>query len=214
MLHGILDKIDAIVDQLPTDTGIEGPSSKSCPTLYRFLQQTSAHHRQGQGNSSIAGAGSCSESTLPPSGLALLGHTVTSTSRRTSMLPQNTRTAAMSIPKARASMALAPSSLAYLPVHGTSTRVQGLSTSHPLDLSSSRNSISRIRTADSSQDSDFNMAAAGMGENILQQQSAQQHQQLHIHQPTTLRASDNLRRLANKSPSNASSLGQPNTRFF
>ncbi|KAG0322180.1 hypothetical protein BGZ99_003446, partial [Dissophora globulifera] len=111
LLQGIMDKIDAINDSLPADAAIERPSAEQYPNLCRYLQRAShpeLEHSLSTGSDSRTVQGTAST----PSGLALLGQ---NPSRRTTAHPPST--AALAVPKARASMALASSSMDFLSAH-------------------------------------------------------------------------------------------------
>ncbi|KAI8603873.1 hypothetical protein EDD21DRAFT_7815 [Dissophora ornata] len=186
LLHGIVDKIVAVSEILPADIGMERPSAEKYPNLYHYLQQApSAHPRPDQ---SPADEGSSSGSGSTPSGLALLGHSAVSRPHRPAAQQHPPRTAALSVPKARASMALASSSLNILSVHDpTLDQGHGDPTSQPFEGSSPLGQVPRSITSSSLQDQ--------LHGNIQAQPQTKQPQQ-----QTTLRASDNLRRLASKAP--------------
>ncbi|CAO3563029.1 unnamed protein product [Mortierella alpina] len=194
LLHGIVGRLASISDFLDVETGSERkPSLDYLPNLYNYLHQTPPAHSERE-----------------PTGLALLGQgasSSSSSSRRTNQPRQNpTRnTAALSMPKARASMALVSSALSYLTMSDPSELEQ-------LSGHSSRDQASGGATSEHTQAAALSGPATST--NVGHTSLHQQLQQHNTPQQTSLRASDNLRRLANKSPSHAASSNQYRGRFI
>ncbi|KAF9387749.1 hypothetical protein CPB97_002141 [Podila verticillata] len=217
-LHGIVDKLAIISEHLPPEPSNKETSLESYPNLQRYLQQvpqTSSQdtheppgHRQQSGS---AGR----ESYIQPSGLALLGHNSNyqhhsiqkSNYRAASPLlasPSSTstttsRASALSIPKARASMALASTSMDFLPSHATAMTHATLS-SRELSCGNSTQDIPRSRTTENLPETGATTRTStttsrlgpfsGTTTSIVSPQSP----------ALPPRASDNLRKLASKSP--------------
>ncbi|KAF9156151.1 hypothetical protein BG015_007049 [Linnemannia schmuckeri] len=226
LLHGIVDKLNLISDALPEEAGAVGISESAYPHLYQYIHQAPGqyHHygytSTGTTKSSIEYS---SESRPAPSGLALLGQNTTPLNRRataptaaisatgagatTTATSQgyphhhpSSRTTALAVPKARASMALASSSLNFLPMQSTSiSDLDSTFGSLTMDGSSgggllSGSPIPRPLSADIVQDSSqgqrhWDATGRRMNEGNGVMSPPQQR---------TMRASDNLRRLANK----------------
>ncbi|KAI7829552.1 hypothetical protein BC939DRAFT_500042 [Gamsiella multidivaricata] len=202
LLHGIIDKLTLISNYLPAEAGADSLSKEKYPNLYRYLNEESHysyHHHPGHERSTSAGEGSDMQgSSSTPSGLALLGHVSPGgKARRPSAQVQQqnpVRIGALAIPKARASMALASSSMSYLPVSDSASGQEG--GGHYASRSFEGPSLllrPRIQH--------------GTSVGSLQDQTAKNLQvqslpRSRTPQPTTLRASDNLRRLTSKAPPN------------
>lgn len=176
LLHGIVRKIAAISTVLPSDTEFEEPSPERYPNLYRYLQQTPCSP-PGENRRSTENFGS------GPSGLALLGHGSGVRMRQSNTQQYPTRTAALSVPKARASMALASSALSFLPMFASSEPDESHLASRSFEEASSQRQISKGGTMEQLEDRTPTRPRTP--------QSAQ-------------KASDNLRRLATKTPLSSS----------
>ncbi|KAF9984825.1 hypothetical protein BGZ75_003613 [Mortierella antarctica] len=113
---------------------------------------------------------------------------------------------ALSMPKARASMALVSSALSYLTMSDPSELDQ-LSAHSTLDHAS-RNAIPENPPTVTA------LTGTSVSTNVGHTSLQQQLQQHNTPQQKSLRASDNLRRLANKSPSHAASTHQYRGRFI
>ncbi|KAF9279058.1 hypothetical protein BGZ68_008156 [Mortierella alpina] len=195
LLHGIVDKLATISHFLDVETGSERkPSPDYLPNLYKYLHQSSPAHTEREAT-----------------GLALLGQGSSSSSpaaRRMNQPRQNpTRnTAALSMPKARASMALVSSALSYLNLGDPSELDQ-------LSAHSTRNQTSASATPENPQTTTA-LTGTTTSANVSHTSLQQQLQQHNTAQQPSLRATDNLRRLANKSPSHAASTTPHRGRFI
>ncbi|KAF9941847.1 hypothetical protein BGZ65_001126 [Modicella reniformis] len=185
LLHGIVHKITALSAALPADAEEEEElTAEKYPNLYRYLHETprNENRRSTEGSSSL---GSASK----PSGLALLGHgTAAKTRQLNTQQNYPARTTAMFVPKARASMALASSALAFLPMFASSEKDENQHlASRSLEESSSQRQISRGGETDNLEERTSNDL-----------QRWQQTRPRVPQQQITQKASDNLRRLATK----------------
>ncbi|KAF9202593.1 hypothetical protein BGZ49_007266 [Haplosporangium sp. Z 27] len=182
LLHGIIEKINYISENLPEEAGVEAISSEKYPNLYRYLHQTPSSTGQGQASGS-ADASSSRDSGLLPSGLALWGHNPGSKAWNPTMqYSTKTATTSSSVQKARASMALAPSTLTYLSMDAISEQNNDGRTDNISEMPSTPHRVPR------------SLAAGSQGINS----DAGQPQTVPKSSQPTLKASDNLRRLASK----------------
>ncbi|KAG0335757.1 hypothetical protein BG000_007258 [Podila horticola] len=222
-LHGIVDKLAFISERLPPEPGNKETSLESYPNLQRYLQQVPqpySHDTLEPGQRNQSGSAG-REGHHQPSGLDLLGHntnyqhhSIQKSNYRmaspllaspSSITTTTARASALSIPKARASMALASSSMDFLPSHATAVTHTTLSNR---ELSSGLN--------DSQQDIPRSSTTGNLPETGATTRTSTTPSRLGPFsgtttivspQPPTLppRASDNLRKLANKSPQPSSS---------
>jgi hypothetical protein len=118
-----------------------------------------------------------------PSGLALLGYGSAVRMRQASTLQYPARTAAILVPKARASMALASSALSFLPMFASS----GQDESHLASRSLEENSLRQT-----------------LKDEGIEQLEDRPQSRPRTPQPAAQKASDNLRRLATKAPLSSS----------
>lgn len=228
LLHGIVEKLNLISDALPAEAGVVGISESHYPHLYQYLHQApEPHHYHGYNSSATTKSGveSSSESRFSaPSGLALLGQNTAPMNRRptatSAAIPAagtamsatsqgyphhhaSSRTAGIAVPKARASMALASSLLNFLPMQSTSiSDLDSTFGSLSMDNGSSGGGLLSVSPIPRSLSADMvQESGTGQGQGQWDATGRRMNEGNGVMSPPqqrTMRASDNLRRLANK----------------